>query len=196
MGLSSATLQPNDALLQGARYSPPPRGLLADEERPHFRGLPDPGLRRGHASPTLTGDWQGCVLDGLARQTGKLPFDAHDPALLALLSARIGVLEYEILLMIFLDGRRNYICDEVVIIGGQNRIEGRYRLLVQRALHNGAASLLLVHNHPSGDPQPSQQDIQFTLALKALARALDIELADHLVVTRFAAFSIKLGKRV
>jgi DNA repair protein RadC len=98
--------------------------------------------------------------------------------------------------MIFLDARRRYICDEVVTIGGRNRIEGRYRLLVQKTLQNGAASLLLVHNHPSGDPQPSREDIRFTRALKALARALDIDLADHLVVTRSAAFSIMLGTKV
>ena len=98
--------------------------------------------------------------------------------------------------MIFLDGRRRYICDEVVTIGGRDRIEGRYRMLMQRALHNGAGSLLLVHNHPSGNPQPSYEDIQFTRALKTLARALDIDLADHLVVTRSEAFSILLGTRV
>ena len=98
--------------------------------------------------------------------------------------------------MIFLDGRRSYICDEIVTIGGHDQIRGRYRLLVQRALHNGAASLLLVHNHPSGDPRPSIADIQFTRALNALARALDIHLADHLVVTRSAAYSIILGRPV
>ena len=132
----------------------------------------------------------------MARQTGKDRFNAYEPALLDLLIGRIGILDYEILLMIFLDGRRRYICDEVVSIGGRDRIEGRYRLLVQKALQNGAASLLLVHNHPSGDPQPSLEDIQFTRALRALARALDIELADHLVVTDSAAFSILLGTRV
>lgn len=132
----------------------------------------------------------------MARQAGRLQFDAHHPALLDLLSRRLGVLDQEILLMIFLDGRRRYICDEVVTMGGRDRIEGRYRLLVQRSLHNGAGSLLLVHNHPSGDPRPSQEDIRFTRALKALVRALDIDLADHLVVTRSEAFSILLGTRV
>jgi DNA repair protein RadC len=108
----------------------------------------------------------------------------------------MGVLDYEILLMIFLDGRRKYICDEVVSIGDRARIEGRYRLLVQRALQNGAASLLLVHNHPSGDPRPSREDILFTRTLRALARALDFELADHLVITHSAAYSILLGARI
>ena len=123
-------------------------------------------------------------------------FDPHDPALLDLLCKRIGVLEHEILLMISLDARRTYICDEVVTIGGRYRIEGRYRLLAQRALENGAASLLLVHNHPSGNPRPSLADIRFTRVLRALAHALDIELTDHLVVTRSAAYSIMLGKPV
>lgn len=96
--------------------------------------------------------------------------------------------------MVFLGTGRAYICDEVVTIGGHDRIQGRYRLLVQRALYNRATALLLVHNHPSGDPRPSLADVRFTRALDALARALDIELVDHLVVTRTAAFSIRLGK--
>lgn len=98
--------------------------------------------------------------------------------------------------MIFLDSRRSYICDEIVTIGEHDRIQGRYRLLMQKALHNRAASLLLAHNHPSGDPRPSMDDFRFTRTLKALANALDIELIDHLVVARSAAFSIMQGKRV
>ena len=133
-------------------------------------------------------------MDGLGQTKGTLPFDTQDPALLGLLSKRLGLLDYEVLLMIFLDGQHTYICDEVVIVGGHDQIQGRYRLLVQRALHNGAASLLLVHNHPSGDPRPSLADIRFTRALKALTHALDIQLADHLVVTGSAAYSIMLGK--
>lgn len=132
----------------------------------------------------------------MARRLRARAFDPYDPTLLDLLCKTIGVLEYEVLLMISLDARRAYICDEVVSIGGRARIDGRYRFLVQRALDNGAASLLLVHNHPSGDAQPSHADIRFTRALNALARALEIELADHLVVTRSAVHSIMLGRPV
>lgn len=100
------------------------------------------------------------------------------------------------LLMVSLDSRRAYICDEIVAVGGTRQLRGRYRLLVEKALHNGAASLLLVHNHPSGNPCPSPEDIRFTNALKVLANALDMELLDHLVVARLSTFSIKLGRRV
>lgn len=196
MGFCSPTIQPDDALLQGSRYSPSSHGVLACEKRSDLRDLLDPSGCHSPPSPAPRCNWQGSVLDGLAKQTGTARFDAYGSAFLDLLSEKIGALDYEILLMIFLDGRRRYICDEVVTIGGRDRIEGRYRLLVQKALQNGAASLLLVHNHPSGDPQPSCEDIQFTRALKVLARALDIELADHLVVTHSAAFSILLGTRV
>jgi DNA repair protein RadC len=130
----------------------------------------------------------------LARRFRTRAFNPYDPTLLNFLCKTIGVLEYEVLLMISLDARRAYICDEIVSIGNRDRIDGRYRFLVQRALDNGAASLLLVHNHPSGNPQPSHEDIRFTRALNALARALEIELADHLVVTRSAVHSIMLGR--
>lgn len=135
-------------------------------------------------------------MEGLARQTGCAQFDAHHPALVRLLNERLGALDHEILVMVSLDAQRAYICDDIVTVGGPRCLNGRYRLLVQRALYNGAASLLLVHNHPSGNPRPSPDDIRFTRALKVLANALDIELIDHLVVARSSIFSIKLGRRV
>jgi DNA repair protein RadC len=108
----------------------------------------------------------------------------------------MGPLDHEVLLMVSLDARRSYICDEIVSAGGSHGLQGRYRPLVDRALRNGAACLLLVHNHPSGDPRPSPADIRFTRAVKALANALEIELLDHLVVATSAAFSIRLGSSI
>lgn len=110
--------------------------------------------------------------------------------------ARLGRLDREVLLVVFLDADRCYIADEVVWVGGHHLLHSRYRVLIQRALDKRAASLLLVHNHPSGDPRPSRADIAFTRAFHALTRTLEIGLCDHLVVTRSAAFSILLGKCV
>lgn len=122
--------------------------------------------------------------------------DPYDPALLAVLSYRLGRLAREVLLVVFLDGCRGYICDEILCIGGPDAMRSRYRPLIQRAFYYRAAALLLVHNHPSGNPRPSLADLSFTKALQVLARALDIDLADHLVVTRSAAYSILLDRQV
>jgi DNA repair protein RadC len=56
------------------------------------------------------------------------------------------------------------------------------REVVKRALALGAASLILVHNHPSGDPKPSKADIEMTREIAKAAQALGIELHDHLVI--------------
>ena len=53
---------------------------------------------------------------------------------------------------------------------------------MKRALNFNASALIVVHNHPSGDPKPSREDIQMTRELKAAASALEIELHDHVVI--------------
>ncbi|MCJ2183829.1 hypothetical protein MTR62_14165 [Novosphingobium sp. 1949] len=70
----------------------------------------------------------------------------------------------------------------LVLVGGASRIGGRYRMLIEPALRLGARVIVLAHNHPSGDPTPSGADIVMTRGLLALARVLDVELVDHLVV--------------
>jgi DNA repair protein RadC len=56
------------------------------------------------------------------------------------------------------------------------------REVVKRALELGASAIILVHNHPSGDPAPSKADIEMTRQIQAAAKALKIELHDHLVI--------------
>ncbi len=65
------------------------------------------------------------------------------------------------------------------------------REVVKRALELGASALILVHNHPSGDPTPSKADIAMTREIAAAAKALKIELHDHLVIGNGAHVSFK-----
>lgn len=169
---------------------------MADEERANFGRLYNADRCFHSASATRQANDERSIVEGLARQTGRAQFDAYHPALVGLLNERLGALDHELLVMVSLDAQRAYICDDIVTVGGTRQLHGRYRLLVQKALDNGAASLLLAHNHPSGNWRPSRADIGFTRALKVLANALDIELIDHLVVARSSTFSIKLGRRV
>lgn len=60
------------------------------------------------------------------------------------------------------------------------------REVFREAVHHGAASVVCVHNHPSGDPAPSAADVQVTRQLRDAARALDIELLDHVIVGQAA----------
>jgi len=56
--------------------------------------------------------------------------------------------------------------------------------VVKRALELSATALILVHNHPSGDPTPSRADIQMTREIIAAAEALGVKVHDHVVITR------------
>jgi DNA repair protein RadC len=58
------------------------------------------------------------------------------------------------------------------------------REVFREAVHHGASAVVCVHNHPSGDPAPSAADVQVTRQLRDAARALDIELLDHVIVGR------------
>lgn len=106
----------------------------------------------------------------------------------------MGGLPREVLVSVFIDAQRRYIGEAIVGIGGGERIDARYRQIVESAFECGASSLLLAHNHPSGNPVPSVADIDFTRAFRVLTRALDLHLDDHLVVTAATIYSIRLGR--
>lgn len=61
------------------------------------------------------------------------------------------------------------------------------REVFREAVHHGATSVVCVHNHPSGDPAPSAADVQVTRQLREAAKALDIELLDHVIVGQIGA---------
>jgi DNA repair protein RadC len=64
------------------------------------------------------------------------------------------------------------------------------REVVQRALHHGAAALVLAHNHPSGTVQPSRADEALTHTLKAALALVDVRVLDHVIVAPGVAFSM------
>ena len=76
------------------------------------------------------------------------------------------------------------IADEVQQRGTIDHTPVYPREVVKRALALNAAALILVHNHPSGDPKPSRDDIEMTKEIKAAAGALGISIHDHLVIGR------------
>jgi DNA repair protein RadC len=63
------------------------------------------------------------------------------------------------------------------------------RILLKKALEVGATGLLLAHNHPTGNLQPSKADIALTKKIKIAAQAIDIQLLDHLIVSENGYFS-------
>ena len=86
--------------------------------------------------------------------------------------------------ILFLDRKNVLIADEVQQRGTIDHTPVYPREVVKRALALNAAALILVHNHPSGDPKPSRDDIEMTREIKAAAEALGISIHDHLVIGR------------
>jgi DNA repair protein RadC len=86
--------------------------------------------------------------------------------------------------ILFLDRKNVLIADEVQQRGTIDHTPVYPREVVKRALELGAAALILVHNHPSGDPKPSREDIEMTREVKTAAGALGIAIHDHLVIGR------------
>jgi DNA repair protein RadC len=83
--------------------------------------------------------------------------------------------------VLFLDRKNVLVADEVQNRGTVDHTPVYPREIVKRALELGASSLILVHNHPSGDPTPSKADIAMTREISAAAKALSIAVHDHLV---------------
>ncbi|MBS0539992.1 MAG: DNA repair protein RadC [Proteobacteria bacterium] len=86
--------------------------------------------------------------------------------------------------ILFLDRKNVLIADEVQQRGTIDHTPVYPREVVKRALALNAAALILVHNHPSGDPKPSREDIEMTKEIRKAAEALGIEIHDHLVIGR------------
>ena len=107
-----------------------------------------------------------------------------DPKLIAYLKTSMGSLPEEVLRVLFLDGACRLITDEQLQQGSLAQLILYPRIIFKRALELDAASIVLVHNHPSGDPTPSEADISSTERLAALASNLGIELTEHIVVSR------------
>lgn len=93
--------------------------------------------------------------------------------------------------VLFLDRKNQLIADELMNRGTVDHAPVYPREVVRRALELSASAMILVHNHPSGDPTPSQADIDMTRQVLDAARALRITVHDHLVVGRAGVASFK-----
>lgn len=93
--------------------------------------------------------------------------------------------------VLYLDRKNKLITDEAQAQGTVDHVSVYPREVVRRALELKASALILVHNHPSGDPQPSDADIAMTNQIRSAADALGIVLHDHLVIGRSKEFSFR-----
>lgn len=113
---------------------------------------------------------------------GSRPLLDDRPGLAGYLAAALGRERVEQFRILFLDERGMLLADEVQARGTVNHTPVYPREVVRRALALGAHSLILVHNHPSGDPAPSREDIDMTADVAAAASVMGLSMRDHLIV--------------
>lgn len=99
------------------------------------------------------------------------------------LKIRLGPLEREVFLILLLDTRHRIIAAEPLFTGTIDSAEVHPREVVKLALRHNAAAVICAHNHPSGDPEPSNADRAVTIRLKSALALVDIRLLDHIVVS-------------
>lgn len=105
--------------------------------------------------------------------------------------AEMGHLKNEQFRIMFLNSKNMLIADEVQQEGTINHTMAYPREVVKRALELAASSVILAHNHPSGDPSPSQADIDLTDQIVAAAKPLGVRVHDHLIISDTEHFSFK-----
>lgn len=93
--------------------------------------------------------------------------------------------------ILFLDKKNGLIADEVQQRGTVDHTPVYPREVIRRALELSATAIILVHNHPSGDPTPSRADIQMTRQIIDIAKPLGIEVHDHIIVARGTEVSFR-----
>jgi DNA repair protein RadC len=124
-------------------------------------------------------------------RVAKRPVIASWAALLAYVKTALAHEPREQFRVIFLDKRHQLIADEVMNRGTIDHAPVYPREVVRRVLELSASAVILVHNHPSGDPSPSSADVDMTRQVVQAARSFQIAVHDHLVVGRDGVASLK-----
>jgi DNA repair protein RadC len=138
---------------------------------------------------------RAAVTASLRRSIEDRPCLASSRALIDYLHADMAHARVERFRVLFLNNRNVLIRDEVMSEGSVQAAPVFTREVVKRALDLGAAAMILVHNHTSGDPRPSADDVALTRELIAAARLFDIAVHDHIVIGRQGHASVvQLGQ--
>ena len=100
-------------------------------------------------------------------------------------------LNHERVRVLYLDVRNRLIDDHLLADGSVDEATVHPREVVKRALDLGASALILVHNHPSGSPEPSRADIQLTNRIAEAGRLLGIVVHDHVIIGKTGHVSLR-----
>ena len=161
--------------------------LEASETELASLGLPRPARRRLLACAEVARRYQ---------PQAPVPEPITTPAQALAHLSRLRSGGRETLAVLLLDIRLSLLAVEVVATGTVAHVSVEPREVFAPAVTAGASSVVLAHNHPSGDPQPSAQDIDFTRAMVEAGRVLCIDVLDHLIVSARSYYSFQRAGRL
>ncbi|RZJ96803.1 MAG: JAB domain-containing protein [Brevundimonas sp.] len=152
------------------------------------------GYARGKATRAIALDLQ--LIFDVARRVAKQPTEKRQvisswTALVAYVRVALQHEPREQFRVLYLDRKNQLILDEMQNRGTIDHAPVYPREIVRRALELSASSVILVHNHPSGDPTPSRADVEMTRQVVEAGRPLNVTVHDHLVVGRDGVASFK-----
>lgn len=137
------------------------------------------------------------IIQAAAQRFGRDRIDRAMPilgswaALLDYCRAAMAFEDKEQFRILFLDKKNRLIADEVQQTGTVDHTPVYPREVIKRALELSATAIILVHNHPSGDPAPSSADVQMTRQINDIARPLNITVHDHVIIGKSGHASMK-----
>ena len=102
----------------------------------------------------------------------------------------------EHLAALYLNARNELVFKKHIFVGTLDANIAHPREIFEHALANHASSVILVHNHPSGDPEPSKADLEITKRIIEAGKILGIDVLDHIIITKTKAFSFKEKKLI
>ncbi|MFH0803626.1 MAG: DNA repair protein RadC [Candidatus Tagabacteria bacterium] len=120
----------------------------------------------------------------------KIPLTSPE-AVADYLRKKLGREKKEHFLILSLDSRSNLIRENIVSVGTLNANLVHPREVFKEAVDNRAASIIIAHNHPSGDPEPSEDDLTITKRLTEAGKIMGIDVLDHIIITKTKVFSFK-----
>jgi DNA repair protein RadC len=126
----------------------------------------------------------------LLEEVWNRPIVPRSDALIDFLQAEIGFLREERMLALYVNARGRLMHIERISDGQPTSVPIDARKIIGRGLSIGASGMLLVHNHPSGEPEPSSADLSITHHVRSLGAPLHLHLLDHLIIARGRVGSI------
>ena len=145
----------------------------------------------GEAGAAALKTVQAAALRLLRPEVQGRPVLASWDQLIGYLAAALSRERVEQFRILFLDNRNRLLADEAQARGTVNHTPVYPREVAKRALELHASAVILVHNHPSGDPTPSRQDIEMTREVKAALATLSVSVHDHVIIGNGAWVSFR-----